>query len=309
MKYIPAKKLILPAASENDLFGNTHMMNIYRGCSHGCIYCDSRSTCYQSGRPEDDFSEIYAKENALFLIEKELQARRKSSPKMIVGTGSMSDPYNPREKEFELTRSALFLLNKYKCGVSVITKSALVSRDLDIYAEIQTHSPVNAGITITAADEDVCRKIEPGVSTTSERLNAIKLFAEAGVFAGVHMNPVLPGITDTVENIETLIEKAAENQAKYVLCYGFGMTLRDGNREYYYENLDKHYPGLKEWYMKKYGMKYVCQCGNAKELAAVFQNECRKHRLLYKIEEINKAWKKQKQEQKSLWDYESECKK
>ncbi|MCL2142300.1 MAG: radical SAM protein [Methanimicrococcus sp.] len=307
MKYIPAKKMILPAASGSDLFGNTHTMNIYRGCSHGCIYCDSRSECYKSGRLDDDFSEIYAKENALLLIEQELKARRKSSPKMIIGTGSMSDPYNVCEAEFELTRSALSLFNKHKCGISVITKSALVTRDIDIYSEIQSHSPVNIGITITAARDDVCQKIEPNVSTTSDRLNAIKELADADIFSGIHMNPVLPKITDTIENVKTIIEKAAENNAKYVLCYGFGLTLRDGNREYYYENLDKHYPGLKEYYTKKYGMKYSCQCDSAKELFAVFKHECNRHNLLYKSEDINAAWKKQKQgqkqEQKSLGDF------
>jgi DNA repair photolyase len=304
MKYIPAKKMILPVASESDLFFFFFTMNIYRGCIHGCIYCDSRSDCYKSGRPDDDFSEIYAKENALLLIEQELKTRRKSSPKMIIGTGSMSDPYNFCEAEFKLTRSALSLFNKYKCGISVITKSALVTRDSDIYSEIQAHSPVNIGMTVTTAEDDVCQKIEPNVSTTSKRLNAIKELTDAGIFSGIHMNPVLPGITDTIENVKTIIEKAAENNAKYVLCYGFGLTLRAGNREYYYENLDKHYPGLKEQYMKKYGMKYVCQCDNAKELSSVFKNECKKHNLLYKSEDINMAWKKQKLEQKSLWDYE-----
>jgi DNA repair photolyase len=303
MKYIPAKKMILPA-SGSDLFGNTHTMNIYRGCGHGCIYCDSRSDCYKSGRPDDDFSEIYAKENALLLIEQELKTRKKSSPKMIIGTGSMSDPYNFYEAEFELTRGALSLFDRYECGISVITKSALVTRDRDMYSKIQTHSPVNIGLTITAADDDVCQKIEPNVSTTLERLNAVKELTDAGIFSGVHMNPVLPRITDTVENVKEIVKRAAENNAKYVLCYGFGLTLRSGNREYYYENLDKHYPGLKEHYMKKYGMKYVCQCDNAKELSAVFKSECEKHNLLYKSEDINRAWKKQKLEQKSLLDYE-----
>ncbi|MDL2260859.1 radical SAM protein [Methanimicrococcus sp. OttesenSCG-928-J09] len=232
--------MILPVKYEIDLFGSTHMMNIYRGCDHGCIYCDSRSECYQGGRPAGDFGTVHAKENALALIEQELQNRRKANAsEMVVGTGSMSDPYNSFEKELELTRGALHLFDKYRCGVGVITKSALAARDTDLYSRIQTHSPVNVGITITAADEEVCRKIEPNVSTTAERFGAIKILADAGVFCGVHMNPILPYITDSEENVRRIVEKSAENGARYVLCYSFGMTLRKGNREYYYENLDK----------------------------------------------------------------------
>ena len=305
MNTISAKRMIYPVKSEADLFGNTHMMNIYRGCNHGCIYCDSRSECYQGGRPTGDFGIVHAKENALFLIEQELQARKKTKP-MTIGTGSMSDPYNNLEKESELTRGALRLFDKYKCGVLVITKSALVSRDTDLYSQIQTHSSVNVGITVTTVDPDICRKIEPAVSSSTERFQAIRKFADAEVFAGVHMNPILPYITDLKENIRQIIEKSAENGAKYVLCYGFGMTLRKGNREYYYENLEKHWPGLKEKYEKTYGEKYNCRCENAAELAAVFKEECENHGLLYKIEEINRAWKNEKkpEKQKCLFDFE-----
>ncbi|TDQ70262.1 DNA repair photolyase [Methanimicrococcus blatticola] len=297
--------MILPVKYEIDLFGSTHMMNIYRGCDHGCIYCDSRSECYQGGRPEGDFGVVHAKENALFLIEQELQARRKANaPEMVIGTGSMSDPYNSFEKELELTRNALRLFDKYRCGVGVITKSALVARDADLFSAISKHSPVNVGITITTPDEELCRKIEPNVSTPAKRFDAIKKLSDAEVFCGVHMNPILPNITDSEENVRRIVEKSAENGAEYVLCYGFGMTLRKGNREYYYENLDKEWPGLKEKYMKTYGSKYVCDCENAKELAAVFAEECEKYSLLYKIKDINRVWKKQKPMQKHLFDFE-----
>ena len=304
MNYISAKKLIYPVKGESDLFSNTHMMNIYRGCNHGCIYCDSRSECYQGGRPSGDFGIVHAKENALYLMEQELQSRKKTT-EMVIGTGSMSDPYNTFEAETELTRGALCLFDKYKCGVFVITKSALAARDADLFSQIQTHSPVNVGITVTTADSEICRKIEPTVSTSAERFKAIRKLADAEIFAGIHMNPILPFITDSEENIRQIIEKAAESGAKYVLCYGFGMTLRKGNREYYYENLEKHWPGLKEKYEKTYGEKYNCRCENANSLSAVFKEECQKHNLLYKIEEINRAWKKDKQknEQKCLSDF------
>ncbi|WP_318786391.1 SPL family radical SAM protein [Methanimicrococcus hacksteinii] len=289
---------------EIDLFGSTHMMNIYRGCDHGCIYCDSRSECYQGGRPQGDFGIVHAKENALFLIEQELQSRRKANaPEIVIGTGSMSDPYNSFEKELELTRGALKLFDKYKCGVGVITKSALIKRDADLYSAISTHSPVNTGITITTTDDEIARQIEPNVSAPAERFGAVKTLTDAGVFCGVHMNPILPFITDNEENIRSIVEQAAENNADYVLCYGFGMTLRKGNREFYYENLDKERPGLKEKYMKTYGTRYNCACENAEPLAAVFREECKKHGLLYRIKEINQAWKKEKTKQKKLFEF------
>ena len=304
MDYISAKKLILPIRSGDDLFGFTHMMNIYRGCSHGCIYCDSRSECYQGGRPEGDFEKVHAKRNAHNIIEQELQIRRKANaPEMVVGTGSMSDPYNPFEKDLELTQGALHLFDKYKCGVGVITKSALVARDADLYAQIEAHSPVNVGITVTTADFEISKIIEPNVSTPAERFKAIQKLTDADVFTGVHMNPILPFITDFEENIKRIIENAAESGAKYVLCYGFGMTLRKGSRDYYYENLDKHYPGLKEQYMENYKEQYICNCKNAKGLSLIFKEECENHGLLYKIKDISRAWKKEKPKQKQLFDF------
>lgn len=297
--------MILPVKYEIDLFGSTHMMNIYRGCDHGCIYCDSRSECYRGGRPEGDFGTVHAKEKALFLIEAELQARRKANaPEMVIGTGSMSDPYNSFEKELELTRGALRLFDKYKCGVGVITKSALVARDADLFSSISKHSPVNVGITITTTDKALCRKTEPCASTPAERFEAVQVLSQAGVFCGVHMNPILPFLTDSEENIRKIAGQAAAAGADYVLCYGFGMTLRKGNREYYYENLDKAWPGLKEKYMKTYGSKYNCACANAKELAAAFAEECEKNGLLYRIKDINAAWKREKPKQKKLFEYE-----
>ncbi|MCL2863816.1 MAG: hypothetical protein FWE54_07070 [Methanimicrococcus sp.] len=305
MDYILAKKMILPVKS-SDIFGSTHMMNMYRGCDHGCIYCDSRSECYQGGRPEGDFSLVHAKKDALKLIESELQFRRKANAaEMVIGTGSMSDPYNSFEKDLELTRGALLLFDKYKCGVGVITKSALVSRDVGLYAQIQTHSPVNVGITITTTDSVLCQKIEPGVSGAAERFKAIRALAGAGIFTGVHMNPVLPYLTDTEENVCSIVENAAANHAKYVFCYGFGMTLRQGNREYYYENSDNLFPGLKEKYVKAFGQKYVCTSENAKELSLVFKDECEKYGLLHRAKDINAAWKKEKPKQKNLLEFES----
>jgi len=303
MDYISAKKLILPIKAGGDMFGFTHMMNIYRGCDHGCIYCDSRSECYQGGRPEGDFGKVHAKEDALNKIEQELQKRKTNLSERIIGTGSMSDPYNSFEKELELTRGALRLFDKYKCGVGVITKSALAARDADIYSQIQKHSSVNVGITITTADSEISKIIESNVSSPADRFKAIRKLADAEVFTGVHMNPILPFITDFEENIRRVVEKSAESGAKYVLCYGFGMTLRKGSRDYYYENLEKHYPGLKERYTENYKEQYICNCKNARELSLIFKEACEKHGLLYKMKEINRAWVKEKTKQKNLFEF------
>ena len=178
------------------------------------------------------------------------------------------------------------------------------SRDADLYARIQTHSPVNVGITITTTDPALCRRIEPNVSGPAERVDAIGALARAGVFTGVHLNPVLPGLTDSEENIRSVVEKAAAAGARYVLCCGFGLTLREGSREYYYENLDRLYPGLKEKYMQVYGNRYICGCENAETLSLIFKDECEKHGLLYRTREINRAWKKEKPTQKKLFEFE-----
>jgi DNA repair photolyase len=280
MRLIPAKTIISGYHANSTWFGNNYNMNIYKGCSHGCIYCDSRSECYQV----DNFDEVRAKENALAIIEHELKSKRK---KGIIGTGAMSDPYNPLEKEFKLTRGALELINRYEFGISIATKSDLITRDIDILKEITTHSPVVVKITITAADDLLCKKIEPNVAVSSKRFAAIKKLSEEGVFAGILLMPLLPYIEDTVENISSIIELAHESKAKFIFP-AFGVTLRQNQRAWYYSKLDEHFPSLKSKYIESYGNTYECHSPKAKELWTLFQLECNRRGILYKMDDIIK---------------------
>ena len=225
-------------------FGLRYNMNLYRGCQHGCIYCDSRSNCYQLG----DLSDIRIKENALLLLEKELKSKRERG---TIGFGSMNDPYMPVEKSEELTRRALQLVRRYRFPVHIITKSNLVVRDIDLLKEIgRIYAAIS--LTITTTDDNLSKLIEPNSPISSQRFEALRQLSEAGIYAGITLMPVLPFITDEQENLLDIVYKAKENGAKYILA-SVGMTLREGQREYYYEQLDKHFPGLKEKYSQTYG--------------------------------------------------------
>ena len=259
-------------------------MNIYKGCSHGCIYCDSRSECYRV----DDFDRVRAKGEALSIIERELKSKRK---KGVVGTGAMSDPYNPFEKEYSLTRSALELINRFEFGAAIATKSDLIERDVDILKEIAKHSPMLIKITITTADDKLCRRIEPNVSVSSDRFRAIKKLSQEGIFAGVLLMPVLPFIEDTKDNISQIIELAHQSGAKFIYP-AFGVTLRQNQREWYYNKLDEIFPTLKEKYIKNYGSAYECRSLKAKELWSLFSDRCNDYGILYKMDEIISEYKK-----------------
>lgn len=295
MNFIPAKTIISGYAENNSWFGNNYNMNIYKGCSHGCIYCDSRSECYRV----DNFDEVRAKENALVLIERELKSKRK---KGVIGTGAMSDPYNPFEKEFKLTRGALELIDHFGFGISIASKSDLIIRDTDVFKKISRHSPVLIKITITAADDALCKKIEPKVAVSSDRFKAIKRLSEAGIFTGVLLMPILPFIEDTDENISRIIELAYESGAKFIYP-AFGVTLRQNQRNWYYQKLDEIFPAVKEKYIKNYGNAYECRSLKAKELWNLFQCKCDNFGILYKMDDIISAYKdKYKDPQLSLFE-------
>ena len=259
-------------------------MNIYRGCSHGCIYCDSRSVCYKI----DDFDTVKAKKDALRIIRDDLLKKRKPG---VVGTGAMSDPYNPHEKELKLTRNALELLNAYRFGVAISTKSTLISRDINILKDIQAKAPVLVKITITTADDDLSKIIEPGAPVSKERFAVIKTLTDNGLYAGILMMPILPFIEDTEENIIGIVNKAKENGARFIFP-AIGMTLRQGNREYYYEKLDQFFPGVKEKYVKRYGERYSCSSPAAKRLWNMFTQECNNARMLYQMKDIVAGYKR-----------------
>ncbi len=282
MELIPAKTVISGYTDNNSWFGHNYNMNIYKGCCHGCIYCDSRSECYRV----ENFDDVRAKENALSLIEKELKSKRQTG---VVGTGAMSDPYNPFEKEYGLTRGALVLINKYGYGVSIATKSDLILRDIDLIKAIQIHSPVIIKITITTCDDALCRKLEPNVSVSSKRFDALRELSANGIYAGILLMPVLPFLEDNEENIKGIIALAYESGAKFIYP-AFGVTLRQNQREWYYDRLDQHFPNLKQKYIKQYGNAYECRSPKAKELWNLFKSECDRLGILYKMEDIVRGY-------------------
>jgi DNA repair photolyase len=283
---IDAKTIISEYKAENPWFGTHYNMNIYKGCNHGCIYCDSRSECYQV----EEFDRVRAKANALITIERDLRSKKK---KGIVGSGAMSDPYNPYEKELALTRGALSLIHRYGFGVSLFTKSDLVLRDIDILTEISHHSSVLVAITITTADDLLSKRIEQNVSVSSARFKAIKALSDAGLFAGVLLMPVLPFIEDTPENIRALVSLAYEHNAKFISTSPhFGVTLRSNQRDWYYDKLDLLFPGFKDKYIKTFGNAYECESPRSKQLWSIFTQECDRYGIIYKMEDIIKATQK-----------------
>jgi len=280
MEYLSAKS-ILYKTKDTSWFGAEYNMNIYRGCNHGCIYCDSRSECYRL--PE--FETVKAKADSARIIRDNLRSKSKRG---VVSTGSMSDPYNSFEEELGLTRQALSLLHAYEFGVDIATKGTLVTRDIDILKDIQKAAPVLVKITITCAEDALSQIIEPGAPPSSKRFEAIHALSEAGIFCGVLLMPVLPFINDTEDNIRGIVQKAAQNGARFVYP-AMGMTLRTGNREYFYKELDRHFPGVKERYQKTFGDKYQCLSPKVSELWSVFKAECDKTGLLYKMKDIVSA--------------------
>ena len=285
MKFIPAKTILSGYAEHNNWFGCNYNMNIYKGCSHDCIYCDSRSECYRV----ENFDEVRAKANALEIIARELRGKRRGG---VIGTGAMSDPYNPQEREYRFTRGALELIDaSRRFGISIATKSDLIVRDLDVLTAINRHSPVLVKLTVTTSDDELCEKIEPNVAKPSARFRALKKLAEQGIFAGILLMPVLPFIEDNADNIQAIVKAATENGAKFIYP-AFGVTLRQNQLIWYYQKLDKKFPGLKQKYIEQFGNSYSCGSPRAKELWQLFKLECDRQGILYIMAEIIKGYKK-----------------
>lgn len=255
-------------------------MNLYRGCSHGCIYCDSRSNCYHM---EHAFEDIEVKENAIELLRDALTRKRK---KCMIGTGSMTDPYIPLEMKLGNVRKVLELVYEYGFGFTVITKSNRILRDLDLLQKINEKTKCVVQMTLTTFDEDLCRKIEPNVSTTEERFEVLKTLRDCGIPTVAWLSPVLPFINDTEENISGILDMCAEAKVYGVICFGMGLTLREGNREYFYEQLDRLFPGLKEQYIRTYGDQYMIESGNSQKLMRLFHRKCEKYGIVHDNDQI-----------------------
>lgn len=262
------------------ILSSSNGMNLYRGCTHGCIYCDSRSRCYHM---EHDFEDIEVKANAIELLERELRGKRS---RCMLSTGSMTDPYIPLEEELGSVRRALALAHRYGFGFTLITKSARVLRDLELLKAINDDTKCVVQMTLTTCDEALCRKIEPHVSTTRERVEALKELRKAGIPTVVWLSPILPFLNDTEENIRGIVEHCVDAGVRGVICFGMGLTLRDGNREYFYRQLDRLFPGMKERYIRAYGSRYQLLSPRNGELMELFHTLCEEGGLLHDNGEI-----------------------
>jgi DNA repair photolyase len=271
---ITAKTILNHVKQPDTWFGLKYNMNLYRGCQHQCIYCDSRSECYRLG----DLAEIRVKINALDLLDDVLPRKRVRG---TIGFGSMNDLYMPVERKYKLGRGALEIIRHHQFPVHILTKSDLVLRDREILADInKVYAAVS--FTITTADDDLASIIEPGAPRPSARYRAMRELADAGILTGVTMMPILPYLEDNPENIQRIVHLAAEAGASYIIP-AFGMTLRPGSRDYYYQKLDQHFPGLKDRYIKTYGDSYQCSSPNWEQLNEVFQKEIAQKGLLSRI--------------------------
>ncbi len=249
-------------------------MNIYRGCSHGCIYCDSRSRCYQFTHP---FEDIEVKQNAPELLEKALTSKRK---KCMIGTGAMSDPYMHCEEELKLTRKCLEIILRHGFGVAIQTKSDRILRDIDLLDVINRETKAVVQMTLTTYDDELCRIVEPKVCNTRRRIEVLEEMQKRGIPTVVWLSPILPFINDTEENIRAILEECVRVGVKGVICFGMGLTLREGDREYYYAALDKHFPGLKRKYIECYGNAYNLPSPNERQLYKIFHEICNENGIM-----------------------------
>ena len=255
-------------------------MNIYRGCSHGCIYCDSRSTCYQI---KHDFEDIEVKQNAPKLLEDTLRRKRK---KCMIGTGSMCDPYIHCEEKLGLTRKCLEIIDRYGFGLALQTKSSRIVRDLDLLKSINLKSKCVVQMTLTTYDENLCRIIEPNVSTTLERFETLKIMRDNGIPTVVWLSPVLPFINDNEENLRGILKYCFDAGVKCIICFGIGTTMREGDREYFYTALERHFPGIKQKYISRFGSSYECTSDNNNMLMEIFHSECNAHGVVHNVGHI-----------------------
>ena len=255
-------------------------MNLYRGCSHGCIYCDSRSHCYQINH---DFEEIEVKRNAVKIFEKELSRKRKPC---MIGTGSMCDPYIHLEEELQLTRQCNELIERYGFGLSILTKSARIMRDMDILKKINEKTKCVVQLTLTTFDEDLCRKIEPNVSTTAERFAVLEAMRDEGIPTVVWLDPILPFINDTEDNLRGILDYCIKAKVKGIVCFAMGTTMREGSRDYFYGKLDEHFPWVKQQYIRTFGSSYECHSPDNHRLMEIFHDVCRKNKIMHKIDDV-----------------------
>ena len=269
MHFVDAKGIL---TGHGGYFG----MNIYRGCTHGCIYCDSRSKCYQFTHP---FEDIEVKQNAPELLEQALKSKRK---KCMIGTGAMSDPYMHCEEELQLTMKCLEIIRRYEFGLAIQTKSDRILRDIDLLSEINQSAKCVVQMTLTTYDDDLCKVLEPNVCNTKRRIEVLEEMQKRGIPTIVWLTPILPFINDTEENVTAILNECVRTGVRGIIDFGMGLTLREGDREYYYAALDKYFPGMKQRYIRKYGNAYELPSPNAKELMELLQSICKNNNIMYR---------------------------
>jgi len=255
---VQARTVLNPIRQPDPIFGLRYTLNLYRGCQHHCIYCDSRSACYNIA---DFDGEIQVKTTPPQLLDQELARKRTRG---TIGTGSMNDPYMPLETHYRLTRAALSVIARHGFPVHVLTKSDLVLQDLPLLQEIhKVYAAVT--FTITTPADDLAARIEPAAPSPTRRFQAVEALASAGLYTGIALMPALPWITDRWEDLSELIRRAAGCGAQYILPL-MAVTLRDRQREHYYAQLDRHFPGLRSRYERQFGLRYTAWAPHSREL-------------------------------------------
>ncbi len=229
------------------------------------------------------FEDIEVKENALELLDASLKKKRKPC---MIGMGAMTDPYIPLEDQLLYTRGALEIIDRNGFGVTLITKSSRVLRDLDVLKSIQTHSKCVIQMTLTTYDENLCKILEPNVSTTKERFETLLTLYKEGIPTIVWLTPILPFINDNEGNLRGILDYCIKAHVKGIICFDMGVTLREGNREYFYSKLEQHFPGLKETYINKYGNSYILSSPQNKHLMRIFHQVCEENGIMHNHEEI-----------------------
>ena len=251
-------------------------MNLYRGCTHGCIYCDSRSLCYRFAHP---FEDVEVKANAPQLLARALRSMKR---RCMIGTGSMSDPYMHCEERLGLTRRCLEIIEQNGFGLSIQTKSDRILRDIDLLEAINRRAKCVVQMTLTTWDAALCSAVEPNVCNTQRRLEVLEAMRRRGIPTVVWLSPILPFINDTEENVRGILTACADVGVRGIVCFGMGMTLREGSREYYYAALDRGFPGLKRRYAEAYGNRYELPSPNQEALMEALEGICTARNMLFR---------------------------
>ncbi|MBU4444642.1 radical SAM protein [bacterium] len=252
IREINAKSILRKHKRIDSWFLSRYGMNLYRGCTHNCVYCDGRAEGYYV---DGDFgTEVAGKVNAIEILRRELDPARRRKPLkkgfMMIG-GGVGDSYQPIEKQYRISRKALELIAEYQFPVHILTKSTLVKRDIDVLKAINEKNRAIVSFSFSSVDDDISALFEPGVPPPSERLETIKFFKQEGIACGMYLVPVIPFITDKPRLMEDAVRRARDTGVDFINFSG--MTLKDGRqKDYFMQTITEHYPDLTSSYRKIY---------------------------------------------------------